>query len=349
MSIILNKDDVERLRGLIESARRIVLTCHMSPDGDALGSTLGLRALLCNMGKDARVITPDQPPKYLRVIPGVKEVMALSSFGDIAARCIANADLVLCMDYNALSRLSLMGSVVEQSVAPRVMIDHHLFPDNFTDVAFSFPEMSSTCELTYHVVSALGWEDRIDLTVATCLMSGIITDTGGFHYNSNSPDLYRVVAELMERGVDKDWLMRCLVDTHTAQSMRLEAFAVAERMELFADGHAALIVLNRDDLNQFDYKKGDTEGLVNRPLAIPGIVYSCYMRQEKDYVKVSMRSVADFPVNEICSKYYNGGGHRNAAGGEFYGTMERAVEIFRKAIDENVKIMSAEALDYANR
>lgn len=349
MAIEFNTTDIEHFRSLVEGARRVALTCHMSPDGDALGSTLAMRSLLRSMGKDARVITPDQPPRYLRVIPGAREVMAWSSFGEMAERVIADADLVLCMDYNGLSRLSKLAPAVGNATAPRVLIDHHLYPEGFTDITFSYPEMSSTCELTYHLLNAMGWGDRIDNEVATCLMSGIITDTGGFHYNSNSPDLYRALAALMERGVDKDRLMRCLVDTHSASSMRLEAFAIAERMELFTDGHAALIVLSREDLNRFEYKKGDTEGLVNKPLAIPGIIYSCYMRQEKDYIKVSMRSVADFPVNTLCSEFYNGGGHLNAAGGEFYGTIDEATRIFRENIENNSRLISQAALDYANR
>lgn len=349
MAIEFNSTDIQQLRQLLEGAHRIVLTCHMSPDGDALGSTLAMRSLLRSMGKDARVITPDQPPRYLRVIPGAKEVMAWSSFGEIAERFIADADLVVCMDFNALSRLSKLADIIGATSAPRVLIDHHLHPENFAAPIFSFPGMSSTCELTYHVLNALGWEDKIDTEVATCLMSGIITDTGGFHYNSNNSDLYRVLAALLDRGVNKDWLMRCLVDTHSEASMRLESFAIAERMELFADGHAALITLSRDDLNKYNYKKGDTEGLVNKPLAIPGIIYSCYLREEAEYIKVSMRSVADFPVNTLCSRHYCGGGHLNAAGGEFRGTLEEAARIFRDSIAENIQLISQTALDYANR
>ena len=349
MNVKFNTADVDALRRLLEKAHSIMLTCHMSPDGDALGSTLAMRSLLRAMGKDARVITPDEPPRYLRVIPGARTVMAWSSFGSRVESLIAGADLVLCMDYNGLNRLSRLGPSVGATAAPRVLIDHHKDPEAFTALSFSFPEMSSTCELTYHLIAAMGWEHRIDREVATCLMSGIITDTGGFHYNSNSPELYRVLASLMERDVDKDRLMRCLVDTHSAASMRLEAHAIAERMELFADDHAALLVLEKEDLDRFGYKKGDTEGLVNKPLAIPGIIYSCYMRQEKDYVKVSMRSLADFPVDRLCREFYGGGGHLNAAGGEFRGTMDEAVRIFRESLPANRALISEEALAYADR
>ena len=349
MSIEFNKDDVASLRSLLESAQRVVLTCHMSPDGDALGSTLAMAHVLRAMGKDARVITPDEPPHALRVLPDARNVMAWSSFGKVAERSVAAADVVLCMDYNALYRLSRLEPAVRNVTVPRVLIDHHKDPEDMARVSFSFPEMSSTCELTWHLLVALGWEDRVDKTVATCLLGGIITDTGGFHYNSNSPDLYRVVASLMERGVDKDWLMRCLIDTHSASSMRLESFAIAEKMELFADAHAALITLSRDDLNRFAYRKGDTEGLVNKPLAIPGVIYSCYLREEADYIKVSMRSVADFPVDLLCRRHYSGGGHLNAAGGEFRGTLDEAARIFRESLAGNMSLISDEALRYAKR
>lgn len=345
-----NSNDLASFGQLVAQAHNIVLTCHMSPDGDALGSTLGMAHVLKSMGKDVRVVTPDEAPRTLRVIPGARDmVVAWSSLGQVVERLIARADLVLCMDYNALSRLSRLEQPVRATTVPRVLIDHHKDPEQMAQVTFSFPDMSSTCELTCHLLKALGWWDAVDRTAATCLMAGIITDTGGFHYNSNDPELYMVVADLMRLGVDKDWLMRCLLDTHSAASMRLESFAIAEKMELFADAHAALIALDRDELNRFEYKKGDTEGLVNKPLAIPGVIYSCYMRQEKDYVKVSMRSLGDFPVDRLCRQYFGGGGHLNAAGGEYHGTLQQAISTFIDALPDNNKLISPLSLKCANR
>jgi phosphoesterase RecJ-like protein len=238
---------------------------------------------------------------------------------------------------------------VRSAKAPKVLIDHHKDPEDFADVLFSYSGMSSTSELLYLLLKEMDLKKYMSVDAATCILGGIITDTGGFHYNSNSPELYLVVSELMQRGVDKDWLMRCLIDTQTESGIRLESFAIAERMELFADNHAALITLSRDDLNRFNYKKGDTEGLVNRPLAIPGVVYSAYFREESEYIKVSMRSVSDFPVDLLCKEHYNGGGHLNAAGGEFRGTMEEAVRIFKESLERNNQLISPEALGYACR
>lgn len=342
-------ESIERFRTLLDSARRITLTCHVSPDGDALGSTLALASLLRARGKDARVITPDEPPHYLRVIPGARNIMAWSSFGHVVDNFVLGSDLIICMDFNVLSRLSRLAPTVEKAKARKILIDHHKFPEDFADVTFSYPTMSSTCQLTYLLLEAAGMTDEVSFEVATCLMSGILTDTGGLQYNSNDPELYGVISHLMSRGVDKDRLTRFLVNTQSADSMRLESFAIAERMEVFADAHAALITLSRDDLNAYRYRKGDTEGLVNRPLAIPGIIYTCYLREEKDYIKVSMRSLVDFPVDHLCREYFNGGGHLNAAGGEFYGSLEAAAETFRSTLEKNMSLISPEALRYACR
>ncbi len=349
MSITFNPVAVDSFRNLIDGAKRIVLTCHMSPDGDALGSSLALSQVLRSMGKDVRVITPDEPPRNLRMLPGARKVMAWSSFGAVAERNVALADLIICLDFNALYRLSRLEPSVRASKAPKVLIDHHKEPEDFANVLFSYSGMSSTSELLYLLLREMGLDKLITVDVATCILGGIITDTGGFHYNSNSADLYLVVSALMQRGVDKDWLMRCLIDTQTESGMRLESYAIAERMELFSDNHAALITLSRDDLNRFGYKKGDTEGLVNRPLAIPGVVYSAYFREEADYIKVSMRSISDFPVDLLCKRYFSGGGHLNAAGGEFRGTMEEAVRVFKESLESNNQLISIEALAYAGR
>jgi phosphoesterase RecJ-like protein len=349
MSITFNPIATERFRHLIDDAKRVVLTCHMSPDGDALGSSMGLAHVLRAMGKDVRVITPDEPPRNLRVLPGARKAMAWSSFGVVAERNVAMADLIICLDFNSLYRLSRLEPAVRSAKAPKVLIDHHKDPEDFADVLFSYSGMSSTSELLYLLLKEMDLKKYMSVDAATCILGGIITDTGGFHYNSNSPELYLVVSELMQRGVDKDWLMRCLIDTQTESGIRLESFAIAERMELFADNHAALITLSRDDLNRFNYKKGDTEGLVNRPLAIPGVVYSAYFREESEYIKVSMRSVSDFPVDLLCKEHYNGGGHLNAAGGEFRGTMEEAVRIFKESLERNNQLISPEALGYACR
>lgn len=348
-AITFDRQSVDKFAAMIGRARRIVLTCHMSPDGDALGSTLGMAHVLRAMGKDARVIVPDEPPHTLKVLPGAKKIMAWSSFGTIAEASVAKADLILCMDFNAPSRLSRLESPVMQSPAQKILIDHHLDPEDFAALTFSYPGASSTCQVAFSLALRAGYDRFVTQDAATCFMGGILTDTGGLRYNSNEPGLYTAISSLMAKGVDKDRLSRCLLDTQSADSMRLEAFAIDKRMRLYAAHHAALTVLDRDDLTAYNYRKGDTEGLVNRALGIPGIVYSCYLRQEKDYVKVSMRSLGDFPVNLLCREHFGGGGHLNAAGGEFDGTLQQAADLFESLLDQNMQLITPATLAYADR
>lgn len=342
---------LEAFSRLIDGATRVALTCHMSPDGDALGSTMALSHVLRLMGKETRVVTPDEAPTYLKdAIPGVRgNVMAWSSFGTRAEYVFERADLIICLDFNAPYRVSRLEPALMAAKAPRVLIDHHEKPEPFCALAFSYPERSSTCELLYYLIDAMDWREYLDITTATCLLAGMITDTGAFQYNSNSGQIFNVVADLMDHGADKDWLVRCLINTHSVNSMQLEAFAIAERMTIYEDHHAALIVLSRDDLNRYSFRKGDTEGLVNRPLAIKGVVYSCFLREEEEYIKVSMRSVSDFSVEEVCSRVYGGGGHVNASGGEYRGSLADAIRVFEENLAANSGRMSQDALDYAAR
>lgn len=344
-----NPQSVSRFKDLVGGAYRVALTCHMSPDGDAMGSTLAMAHLLRGMGKDARVITPDEPPHTLRVLPDCRRVMAWSSFGAKVETWLQRADLIICLDFNALKRLSRLEPFVASAPSPKVLIDHHIGPEDFADVTFSYPDASSTCYLLASLIDACGWWEEVTEDVATCLMGGILTDTGGLQYNASDPGLYVMTGRLLEKGVDKDWLVRCLINTSSETAMKLESFAIAERMTVYDDAHCAIVTLDREDLNRFSYRKGDTEGLVNKPLQIPGVVYSVYLREEKDYIKVSMRSLGDYPVNRLCSELFGGGGHRNAAGGEFPGTMQQAVEILKANFDNNKELISEEALHWANR
>ena len=241
-----------------------------------------------------------------------------------------NADLLFCLDYNEPKRIDHMEQAMMASPAKKVMIDHHLHPDPFPDVTISHPEQSSTSVLVYRVLMALGMGECIDRLCAECLFTGMMTDTGNFSYNSNDPDLYEVVADLIRRGMDKDVIYRKVYFSNSLNRLRLNGYAMFNNLSVFPDHHAALITLTRKELNEFQYQKGDTEDLVNRPLTMPDVVYSIFLREEEGYVKISSRSKGDFPVNMMCKEYFNGGGHLNAAGGEFYGTMEEAIKVFNE-------------------
>lgn len=319
---------------LIHESTHIVITCHKSPDGDAIGSSLALCHLLNKMGKIANVVIPDSVPRTLHFLPTLRDVTVYTKAELRAKRLVSQAELIICLDFNAITRIDKLGVVIEESPTPRVLIDHHLDPVSHFDEMISFPEASSTCELVYRFMSEAGYGSLIDKLIAECLYVGIMTDTGNFTYSSASPELYEIVANLMTYGIDKEQLYRLAMNTYSADSVRLQGYALHEKMQIFADKGVALLTLTREELQHFNYRKGDTEGLVNKPLAIPEVTISIFMRQDPDFIKVSCRSQGDRPVNDICRQYFNGGGHRNAAGGDFYGTMDQAIDTFFTILEQ---------------
>ncbi len=326
------------LRNLIDTSDNVVITAHMSPDGDAMGSALALFHVLKSMGKKVTVVVPDFITKQLSFLPGFKEVVVYCGNKAVATEIVREAGLIFCLDYNDFVRIDQLAPSVEASTAKKVMIDHHLNPSDKCDITISSPEHSSTCMLLFEVLRIIGLGDRIGQDAANCILTGMMTDTGNFSYNANDPDLYPIIGELIKKGADKNKLNKLLFDTFSESHLRINAYAIYKKMKIFKEYGASLITLSRDELNIHHYSRGDTEGLVNRPLAIPGIVYSVFLREEERYIKVSMRSVGDFPCDEICSKYFNGGGHLNAAGGEFPGSMAQAVELFKSILPANKKL-----------
>jgi len=332
ISRVLNERDVERAGELIRRSRRVALMCHLRPDGDALGSTLALFSLLKKLGKEVRVVTPDVPPRHFSFMPGIKSVVAASKYQDFAERLLRDADLLICCDFNKLSRLGEMREMVERSSAPVILIDHHLDPDDFATVTFSRPEMSSASELTFRLIAALGLFDEVDMDCAFSLATGIITDTRNFTVNCDNPEIFLIMFELSRMGVDRKRILREALELKSEDSFRLTAYAVSEKMRLYKEHSAAIITLDRAELQRFHYEKGDTEGLVNRPLEIRGVTYSFFLREDEDCIKVSGRSVGDFPVNKICEELFDGGGHRQAAGGEYRGSLTECVKLLESAL-----------------
>ena len=328
ISRVIKDTTAKDLLRLIDSSEKIVITCHLSPDGDATGSTLGLWHVLGALGKQAYVVTPDMLPKNMMFLPGAKDVLPFTRYAEFASTLMAEADLIFCLDFNDPKRVDKMADVLMGSPARKVLIDHHLFPADFADITISHPEMSSTCYLLFKVLCAMGLNSRIDRKAAECIYTGMMTDTGNFSYNSNDPELYIVIAELLKRGINKDRIYQLACNTNSASRLRLNGYSVYRKMQLFPEHQAALVFLSADELKEFDYEKGDTESLVNVPLSIPDITYSMFLRDDGEYIKVSMRSKGEFAVNRICEEHFNGGGHRNAAGGEFYGTLSEAIDKF---------------------
>lgn len=334
MRRLVDNNTLNYLRSLVGHATNIVITCHLSPDGDAIGSSLALCRVLRNLGKSVDVVTPDMVPKSLNFVPTVREVTAYTINENRARMLVSRADLIFCLDFNRIHRIDRLGEYINKTRVPKVLIDHHLDPDTFFDVIISQPHLSSTCELVFRLIKEIGWIDFVDKVVAQCIYLGMMTDTGNFTYSSDYPEVYEILAQLVKYDIDKQWLYNMAMNTFSADCLRLQGHALSRKMQLFPEKQAALIVLTRDELNEFNYKRGDTEGLVNKPLSIPGITWSVFFREDPEYIKVSTRSFGDFSVNDICKRHFNGGGHINAAGGEYHGTMEEAIEEFMKVLDE---------------
>ena len=329
---IIDEKAIERLRAMINGVQRIAITCHKSPDGDALGSTLALCHVLWRLGKDAVVVTPDMAPRSLEFIPGVHDIVVFTKHELRARHVLQEAQLICCLDFNAMKRIDRLAEIIEPLKTPRVLIDHHLGPEDVFDLAISFPEASSTCELVFRVLMQLGLLKFMDRYTASCLYVGLLTDTGGFAYSCENPEFYEIVASVMRRRFDRITLYNKAMNTFSADSLRLQGYAINEKMELYPECGVALITLDKEELERFNYNRGDTETLVNKPLAIPGIYWSVFMREDADKIKLSCRSQGDFSVSDICEHYFNGGGHKNAAGGEFDGTIDEAVQVFHQVL-----------------
>lgn len=332
MKKILNQEYVDKFGDMLETSRRIILTCHVHPDGDAVGSTLGLWHLLKALGKEASVVVPDQLPRSLRFLPGANEIAVYTRHDPYCARLVDEADLIICCDFNQPSRQDHLAPLIQNAKARKVMIDHHEGPDMDCELIFSFPKMSSTCELVFRIIAALGLYNELNHAGATCILAGMITDTQNFTVNCPDPEIYEILIALLDKGVDKKKIIDECVKACSYDSLRLRSFALSERLEILPEHRCTVITLSQEDLKKFHYEKGDTEGLVNEPLNIRGVVFSIFIREDADQIKISARSKYEFPVSKICRDLYGGGGHLQAAGGEFSGSLEEC----RKLLFDNV-------------
>lgn len=331
---IIQQANIDKVKTYFERAEKIVIVTHVSPDGDALGSSLGLMHYLYEEEKTVHVIVPNAFPDFLRWMPGAKDIIRYDKYSEFADKLIAEADVICCLDFNALSRIDAVGPAVAASTGRKVMIDHHLNPEPFCRVTISHPEISSTSELVFRLICRMGCFDEITYEGAQCIYTGMMTDTGGFTYNSNNREIYFIISELLSKGIDKDEIYRKVFNTYSEGRLRLMGYVLYEKMEVFPQFHASLIWLTKEEQGRFQYVKGDTEGFVNMPLQMKGICFSVFLREdtEKKMIKVSLRSVGSFPCNKVAAEFFNGGGHLNASGGEFYGTMPEAIELFKQAL-----------------
>ena len=332
---IMTERECSQLRSLINNAETIVLCCHLNADGDALGAMLGWAEVLKAMGKDPLVVAPDQYPDYLQWLPNTEKIVRYDKRKDFVNTVLKIADLVFCLDFNTLSRTDAMAEALGNSPAQKVLIDHHPDPNVGAVLTFSHPEMSSTCELVFRIVWQMGMFDQLGKHFAIPVYCGMMTDTGGFTYNSSSPDIYFIISQLLTKHIDKDKIYRNVFHNYSEHRIRMVGYVLCHKLVVDELRHAAFYTLTRDDLKRFHFIKGDAEGLVNMPLQIKGLKLSISLREDTERDKliwVSLRSVDDFPCNKMAEQFFNGGGHLNASGGRLQCTMDEAIEVVKRAI-----------------
>lgn len=337
---IIAPELLAQARVFIDTHSKFVITAHISPDGDAIGSVLGMKEYLLAKGKQAQVVLNDAPGANLSFIPEYRSGVIVydnqndgtPSQRDAAISAIQESDAMICLDFNTPSRLGNLKDLWMSHPAPKLVIDHHLSAEEQAfDLSISRPEMSATCELIYHFILEAGDDLLLNNRIATYLFCGMMTDTGWFVFNSNRPDFHLIMARLMMEHVDRENIIK---ESHVVpeRKVRLEGYLVTQKLHLVREHKAAYMSLSLSECRRYGHQKGDSEGYVNVPLDIEGIQVSAFFREEKNFIKVSLRSKGEYPVNLIAEKFFNGGGHRNAAGGEFMGSLSQAEAIFVKVL-----------------
>lgn len=334
---LISQEEINKLNQLIRESDKIVICCHRNPDGDALGSVLGWAEYLRTVGKLPVCIIPDAYPDFLQWLPGSERLMRYDKHTKFMDEIISEAQLIFCLDFNTASRTDEMGDKLVASKAAKVMIDHHLSPDMDTVMCISRPEASSTCELVFRLIWQLGGFEMMTRKCATPLYCGMMTDTGGFTYNSTRPEIYFIISNLLTKRINKDKIYRNVYNNYSESRMRLMGHVLYNKLTVMDEHKSAYFILTREDLQRFKYIKGDAEGLVNIPLQIKGMKLSISLREDtekENLIWVSLRSVDDFPCNIMAERYFNGGGHLNASGGRIESSVDEAETLVRKAISE---------------
>jgi phosphoesterase RecJ-like protein len=329
---VIAESNIQKAKKMIESCDKIVIVTHVSPDGDAIGSSLALYHFLMEWGKEVNVLVPNNFPGFLKWMNGAKDVLVAEWREHVAREMISAADLIFCLDFNVLKRIEQVAPWVEKARGRKIMIDHHLDPEAFCDVTISHPEISSTSELIFRFICRMGMFDFMNQACAECIYTGMMTDTGAFTYQSNDRPIYYIISELLGKGIDKDAIYDRVYNHYSENRLRLQGYVLYEKMKIYEAYHTALIVLSREEQERFQWKRGDTEGFVNMPLSIEGIVFAVFIREEENLIKISLRSKGRFPTNQFAAEIFNGGGHLNASGGEFYGKLEEAVALLENSL-----------------
>ena len=321
--------NIAALTELLQHPKQILITTHHKPDADALGSSLGLAGYLKKKGHQVTVITPSDYPAFLNWMEGNEDVLIYSADNDaLVHRLINQAEVIFCLDFSALCRIHEMGEYIRLASGVKVLIDHHLEPEDFADIAFSDTSAAATAELVFEVIRDMGDQALIDVQIGECLYAGIMTDTGSFRHPSTSRNVHLIIAELLHIGVNTSNIHRLIYDSHTEARLRFLGYVLKDKLRVLREYKTAFIAISAQELKDYDSKTGDTEGLVNFPLSIEGVVFAALIIDRAEAVKMSFRSVGEFSVNDFARKHFSGGGHRNAAGGISYLSLEETIDKF---------------------
>ncbi len=334
---MLTVTEISELKLLLNQKNKIVITAHTNPDGDAVGSTLAMYHYLTQLGNTVNMIVPNLFPEYYSWLPYSSKILIYEKQSKLSQKLLKEADIIFSLDYNAINRLGALADIFRNTTGKRILIDHHIDPkkEDF-DYCYSSTETSSTGELIYDFITKMGDEKLIDKKTAEAIYTCIVTDTGSFSFSCNRPETYIITSKLITLGVDAAKIHKLIYDTFTENRLRLLGFAISNRMVVLEELHTAIIYLTKSDLKKYNYQVGDTEGVVNFPLSMAKINMSILITEKDNKLRMSFRSKGDFSVNELSRKYFNGGGHRNAAGGKSSEKMDDLIERIKKVM-ENYK------------
>ena len=327
---------IKDLKNILSKKKRIAITTHTNPDGDAIGSSLALFLLFKKMDLDVKVITPNQHPEFLNWVPGCDEIIIYENNQKFAGEIINNSDTIFTLDFNDLKRCGNISENINPNIQNLVMIDHHQSPSNYAKIMFSNPEISSTCELVYIIADKLGLKKLIDKDIATCIYLGMMTDTGSFQYNGVNGDTHKILSFLLDKGINQSEIYNNIYNSNTLSKLKILGCAI-NNLSLIPNKNASYSFLTKQDLNKNDYKKGDSEGIVNYGLTMKNIDFTAIFiedENEADLIKISFRSKNNFPCDKFAKKYFFGGGHKNAAGGKYEGNIENAILKFKSSLNE---------------
>ena len=317
------------------SKKNVVITTHRGPDGDAMGSSLALYHLLKKLEHNVQIITPNDYAYFLHWLPGNKDVIIYEESKEKCKKITEKADLIFFMDLNNIDRIADYKECVRNLSSTKILIDHHQDPDySIADLVFSDTKSSSTAELLYKIINDLNLNHLIDTDISECLYTGILTDTGSFKYSSTTSNTHKIISDLIERGVNHSRIHDLIYDNSTIDKMRLLGYCLNKKLQIYEENNSAIISLNHEELKRFNFKKGDTEGIINYALAIKGIIFAAFIVEKDGIVKLSLRSKGNFKVNEIAKKYFNGGGHINASGGVSQLSVKETIKKLEKIINK---------------